>query len=589
MALLSNVRYPWEELQFRTQRRDYTRPRKIKPITAVDTETIDGIVWLIADNRGNYSFPKTWGEVLDWLDKNELWRTTIFAWNLDYDARAILALLPEEILLELALTDFHNSPHFKIHYVPRKFLVITYKQHKYQFFDLMQYYGTSLNNAAKEYLGVEKLDVDTKRLSNDEAYRRKNLNLIIKYCIRDAELTSRLGLMNVEMYAELGVHTNSWFSTGYIAGKYFLANGGIPRYHNRDAQRYAYYSYAGGRFECFKRGQFDEAYKYDLTSAYPAVIATLPNLDKGKWVREQKLDYDADLIFAHVRAKTFDNYVQPLHVKQNGLVMFPEIGEHNRVVTKSELEVMRDYELAEIEVQDAWHFYAESSDKPFATVRDMYEERAKLRKAGDKRQIVLKVVMNSLYGKFIQITPEIIPDVVNKVGPLFVPAYAAEITAQTRVALLRTILEKELEPIAFFTDAIITEDKMSVPRKTLGSWDLEKKGELVLLGCGVYGFNDSDSPDTHARGFSIPRTENLFTLLDKHSTKTTIPFKAYKPISLGEFAQQSILRQSHWLNQWILREKRLSINFDRKRHWSRQWSRASEILKGSIDSVPFRV
>lgn len=589
MEIVTNVRRSWEALTFGPQRRDTTQPKRLRPITAIDTETIDGVVWLISDSRGNHTFPLTWFEVLDWLEDCELYRSTIFTWNLDYDVRAILALLDDNTLLELAVTNRFESPYFSLHYVPRKFLVIRYNKHRYELFDLMQFYGSSLNAASKFYLYEEKLDMDAKRISNDAKYRAENREKIIEYCERDAELTARLGVLNAELYKSVGVRSNKWYSAGYISARYFLTHGTVPRYHFREPEQYAYYSYAGGRFECFKRGHFDQAYKYDIRSAYPFVISTLPNLDRGKWVRDTTIDYDADLIFARCRVVVPDHHIQPVYVRNTGVVVFPTIGSHYRILTKSELEVINDYDLAIVDVCEAWHFYADTNERPFAAIKDMFAKRIELKERGDNQEKVLKRIMNSLYGKFIQVTTDIVPQVTHRVGGLFLPSYASEITARTRSQILRTTLERDMSPIAFFTDAILTEEPEQLASGGLGTWGLEASGELLLLGCGVYTFRGETKSDTHFRGVDRVDGKSLFEVLQTNGRHSHISVSVERPISLGEYAHSSLFKERHHLNEWLARTKSIDINFDRKRRWSRQWFSCSEVFHGSHLSIPLQV
>jgi len=589
MRIVSNIRHVWDDLTFVPQRRDRRTPKRIRPIEAIDTETIDGQMWLLADSRGRYIFPSDLGQVLKWLEDGLLYRCTNFTWNLDYDARAILTMLDSNTLLELAVNNTVQTPYFQIDYVPRKFLTIRFNGHRYEFFDLMQYFNSSLNYAAKRYLGAEKDDIDAERINNDEEYRHDNLQDIVAYCIKDAELTARLGELNRDMYRELGVVTNRWYSTGYIAAKYYLANAKIPRMHNAEAQQYAYYAYAGGRFEVFRRGRFEDAHKYDISSAYPAVISTLPDLDNGHWSKTSDIDYDADLIYALVRVSTPEQYIQPLYLRRRGVVVYPTVAPHHRILTKSELEVIDDFGLGTYEVVNAWHFYANSSRSPFTVTKDIYHTRQELKARDDPRQLVLKVVMNSLYGKFIQVTTRVFPELERRVGTYFIPAYAAEITARTRTQLLRTTLERDMSPIAFFTDAILTDSRENLDSEGLGKWGLEKSGELVVIGCGVYGFIRTERPDTHLRGFSAPRSLDLEELLTEYSDKTTIPFYNKRPVSLGEWKQSVLHDTPSVLNQWKGRTRLLSINFDKKRRWAREWTRAEDVLRGSIDSVPIEV
>ena len=51
----------------------------------------------------------------------------------------------------------------------------------------------------------------------------------------------------------------------------------------------AYRSYYGGRFEILKRGFIGKGYLYDINSAYPYALTQIPDLSKGKWIKQKRI------------------------------------------------------------------------------------------------------------------------------------------------------------------------------------------------------------------------------------------------------------------------------------------------------------
>ena len=250
---------------------------------------------------------------------------------------------------------------------------------------------------------------------------------------------------------------------------------------------------------------------------------------------------------------------------------------------------MSDFDLATVDIIDAWHFYAETTERPFASIRDIFTERLRLQDIGDPREHVLKLVMNSLYGKFIQITPQLLPEPSLKVGPLFLPAYASEITARTRMQLVRTILERDIDPIACFTDCIMTASPENLASEGLGHWNLETSGRLLVLGCGVYEFESDSGTDTHTRGFRLPKDTGLIDILNSNTRKTHFEFTESRPVSIAEYFHYRLAESGHHVNEWVERTKSLSINFDKKRVWPSNFHDAGHALSSSMRGIPLQV
>jgi len=587
--VVSNVKYAFDELTLPRFRRQYTEPKRIKPNAALDTETADGRAYLITDSDNNVLYPDHWTDIMAWLFENERFRSINWLYNLDYDARAMLAWLPRESMFELWTLGEMVINDTTISYLPKKYFSVKEDKKKIDFFDLFQFFNTSLEKASQRWLSEGKHPIDSARIDRDAAYRRENHDAIEQYCLRDSELTKRLADINTDLFAQVDVRSNKWYSPAFISEKYFLRHTDFPRLHLKEAQRYAYYSYAGGRFEVFKRGYADEVYKYDIHSAYPYAMRDLPNLDLGRWDFLHEYDESADMAFCKVRLKSRENYVQPVHYKLGSLVVYPQADRHIRILTKPELDMILEYDLAEVKVINGWHFYNTHGDYPFRKIDEIWEWRQDLKDEKDPREKVIKLIMNSIYGKQIQINPRRLPTDELVTGNLFLPAYASEITARTRCTLVRECIERELSPIAFFTDAILLDSAESFSTGGLGCWGLEARGEAVILGSGIYSIRTNDGTKTKLRGFNDTPDYSLFDMLENNARSRSIPIHNRRPISLGEFVHRLHKTTAYTLNMWLNRDKTIHINFDRKREWEREFVNCQDALTHQIDSLPLAV
>ena len=117
---------------------------------ALDTETDqNGDILIIADSEGRYLDKITPDSLIKWLFSKRYQGTWNFFYNLTFDAEVILKTLGEEILSIYSKTrklEFTYDK-FKIQYIPAKKLTIRKGHHSAVFFDIAQYYQSSLVNA----------------------------------------------------------------------------------------------------------------------------------------------------------------------------------------------------------------------------------------------------------------------------------------------------------------------------------------------------------------------------------------------------------------------------------------------------------
>jgi hypothetical protein len=141
----------------------------------------------------------------------------------------------------------------------------------------------------------------------------------------------------------------------------------------------------------------------------------------------------------------------------------------------------------EIRVIEAMFFVPATDEKPFAFVQELFDLRASIiaENKNDVRGVVLKLAINSIYGKLAQS--------VGRKGqpPTFgSPWMAAAITARTRRKLIEAALTGPDSIVCFATDGIVSTSPLDVfvpPSKTLEHWEHEEaKHGGVFVRSGVY-------------------------------------------------------------------------------------------------------
>src|SRR2546425_6730615 len=116
-------------IRVRKQNRDPNCLEEKRPVVAMDTETDEGDIFLLAVSDGNHTDSISFEKIAKFLLRYEgYW---IFFYNLGYDAGCILKLLPKEILKSYKWKkelEFEYAG-YKIHYIDRKKLTISKKKH----------------------------------------------------------------------------------------------------------------------------------------------------------------------------------------------------------------------------------------------------------------------------------------------------------------------------------------------------------------------------------------------------------------------------------------------------------------------------
>lgn len=161
--------------------------------------------------------------------------------------------------------------------------------------------------------------------------------------------------------------------------------------------------YYGGRTEVFKRGVFEDVNYYDVNSLYPSVMIEeypLPNsVNKPKEISLKNImDYEG---VSEVKILTPENMNIPiLPFRKNDKLIFP-LGTFTGVYNHDELRYAISYGYKILRINNQI-IYTETF-KPFEKyIKDLYAIRKQWKEEGRQEELIPKLLMNSLYGKFGQ-------------------------------------------------------------------------------------------------------------------------------------------------------------------------------------------
>lgn len=281
---------------------------------------------------------------------------------------------------------------------------------------------------------------------------------------------------------------DQWFGPGQAAQKW-LDNIAAPKAQTWldvtpfDVTLAALASYYGGWFEIFCHGKVPgKSYEYDINSAYPSVIASLPCLLHGKWQSGDKAPYPDGLTLVYCRVKGSNPHAGPLpHRDKGGLISRPletmgwYLGEEIRDAKRAGL-------IDTVKVSRWFHYDPCDCPPPMAAIRDLYLRRLVVGKKSPEGQ-ALKLIYNSVYGKSAQSLGH--PKYANAL-------YASLITSGCRRRILEAIAthpKGTTDLLMVATDGVYFRSphpSLECDPEKLGAWSAETKHNLTLFLPGVY-------------------------------------------------------------------------------------------------------
>lgn len=577
------------------------RVKKVK-IFAFDIETINNNKDFYCGSivGKDYKF-FTWNkkDFIKEITSNQIFRnSSIFATNLMFDFYCLfdildslqdfkiierggnLILASSYIKYDSKDDNFYKNPENKKDY------------YKINFYDSWNHIKLSVANMGK-ILKMPKME-KPKFLGN-KAKTKKDKDYIKAYNIQDSYITYKFMEKLQEDYNDLGGNlkaTISSTSLDIFRRKYLKDFWKQPKKDDIIASYKAYY---GGRTETFKRGCFSKnnygnIHSYDVNSLYPYCLSKFkyPYINEYSY-RKKVLSEDIESFegFCQIHLKTPKVLDIPLLPVKSDKLLFPlgEIkGYYDFVSIRKALSL--GYEITEI----GEGLVFENTFNPFKSyINSMYKLRNKFKANNDKREIAVKLAMNSFYGKFgyryydkeflgtledyddnvsmfptshkdiyrfIKDEDSNIPSYVFPIFPLYVTSYARSV--------MFDYFKKVGYDKVFYTDTdcIFTTRKMNTGNE-LGELKLENKfNELILIKPKFYSGITDDK--------TIVKVKGLHGAIDSYSKFKDMVKKDDFKATRTHFRKlrSAIGFKDKWVNQTFEQLKEMQLE-DNKRIWEK--------------------
>lgn len=549
--------------------------RKKYIFNSIDIETVDNEIFLLGYHLNDvyyYTLDNFFETLNNILIKSVQENRDILTWS-RYDNHHIIKLILNnvikdnngkiEILKKIGkitpLLEYnYNSYNVTILNIIKDSIIIEVRfgksKKRVNIYNLKNLFQSDLLTIAKNYnltyyskLGDEYHIIDKERFYNDKEYKK----MVIKSNELDSKVIIDIANKFIESFIELsGSIPKTIYTAGSIARSFLLTNPEIDPYklnfyhffkdnpYYNKLLDYAMKSYHGGKIDSYVIGYVGDAYVVDITSAYPSVIAELPELTQNVIYKIGKEGLEK-FYYAFIRCNIYvpkSEFIHPLIVQSplSPVNISPQGFMKNIVITKPEYDYLLKYKNKynlKIDVID--YIAIEHNDKYIFRnlVYDLFEKRLIYKNEGNNALADLtKTIINSLYGITYELTPiyeisddEDIQKTGLRAGDFFNPIFASYITAKTRCLLSdasMNIIENGGKIYLHMTDSIIFDGRLDKEyykeEKTLGYFEKpERINDVIILGAGRYEYMKNGKYVIKNRGFHIDnRKESFYSKFD---------------------------------------------------------------------------
>lgn len=309
--------------------------------------------------------------------------------------------------------------------------------------------------------------------------------LIKEYCDQECYWGAEIFQKVLECTREIGLRLSRYDGAGSVAHA-MLKKHSIKDYMhqgiNRLPDEVILSGYNGGRFDITAFGLRGDAIEYDINSAYPYQALHLPCLSCSPWVYSADYDGNSPWAIWDVSWELDKSALwSPFPYRNNKGVYYLRNG-RGWYWADEVREAIRLYPDS-IRVHRGYRLNLQCDHQPFSFVQEYYDLRERLKKEGNLAELIIKLGLNSLYGKLAQNIAhgDSIPQTQCYI-------WAGIITSNTRAMLLASLRDDPASALLLATDAVIrtsTNDDLELATG-LGNWKPQPLPNLFIVGNGIY-------------------------------------------------------------------------------------------------------
>lgn len=570
---------------------------------AVDGEAEGSKYSLMCDSTMRSKYRKgglSTKECFDFLlsaDQDEL-----CCFGLTYDANNWLVSLHRDTLRVLwergSAVWVYGGAQYRIKWIPAKEIRIEHLNsgRKVTVVEVWSFFQTSFVKACEAW-GIAIPDEIKLMKERRGKFTKEELKRVTAYCLQECLFLSEIMDKLEATCNSVGIVPRKWIGPGQLAAA-MLEREGVGFHHRSDddlaagseptldAIRSAYF---GGRVEAYAQGDFEQTYSYDLNSAYPAGAMRLPSLAGAKLRRVAQYEPASPYALWHCHWDSERDFVTPFPARKKYDIWYPKRGSGWYHAIEVQEAVKQGHA---IQIDEGYVLEDYSDEQPFQWIPAMYEHRRQLKAEGDFGQMVLKLALNSLYGKMAQ-------GISYRGLPRWQSFYwAGMITAWTRAEIMKLISKQT--PLMVATDGVFFEKPLDIETgDRIGDWSAGYAEGFFLLKPGVYlawnglGHAQSDYVRKSRGFFSKEVNYGALRQLFKetpppHSVVNGYAYDSRRFIGMGTALHRKDFSQ--WLT-WRKDVRVIHFLLERRMAQTQQTlleGRYLRAIPGPVDSEPYR-
>lgn len=504
----------------------YDKKVKLRPFVAFDGEGEDGRYTVLAASDGRELVDRTGLSSVDCLnfllhskkDAINIW------YSFGYDVAMILKDIPFESHNRQDLRTLREEAKIRwdgyhITYIPGKVFEVWKREDGkrlvYTAYDVFSFFQKRFTDVAITWLGNVP-DIIVKGKEGREDFTNWKIEDIVQYNRAELEVLVLLMEEFRRVVYSTGYQVRYWYGPGAAAAEWLRVNG-IDKHIAElpsDMEDPVSRAYFAGRIDDAAWGKAERIFHYDINSAYPYAIRDLPSLVGLDWQLcqgDSEEDFSLRRVSWRIVGRTDGLYqwgVLPYRMR-DGRILFPLQG--HGWYWGVEVEAAKRYVASlhngsELVVHESWVPKGELTYPFREPVERDAQKRIEYKKKGDPAHWVLKLILNSLYGKLAQRIRK-----ASATTPRYqCYAWAGYVTAKTRSMLLDAIRLANGKIVSVMTDSIwslIPLEDLDIGEE-LGQWSYEQDHHsATFCGAGLYQVRDKKGElvksEYRSRGFSV--------------------------------------------------------------------------------------
>lgn len=508
----------------------------------------------------NNSLPHPIQDYLYFLVQGQLDDIRLFT-NLDYCVAILMRLLNLDKGAGQKLLDTHKLylilENVELFYITGKFFSISLGKHKdaptYKFADCSQYRELPLIKGGYSAATAKEA------CAQSEATGQEIIQCLSNLGLHPTVLTSPIKAYQKEVLDQLDLPTVS----------------DMPQ----EAAEWFYECSHRQWVEAFQIGHWDIAYDYDISSAYAAELADMPDIRCGTWIKDSVKPYNAILGVLRGWVDITSSFSPIMYEKEriNQLEYYTPTGRWYTYITQAEADIIYDYNLGSFKLDEGWWFVPfEWCEYPMRKIMNNLHELKE--KSSGLQKSIIKSIMVGCYGKTLESWSD-------RFGELFNPCWGTMVETNTRIKVFKLCdlaIRRGCQPLHISVDGVLLDKSLELASSNgLGAWKYSGAAPLIIASSGAVGFGNKQVEDNFALDYYKMRSL-ISDSPDSSCYKMKRPSLVSIPVAV-EYNRWDKLGEVYDI------ERSIDIQGENKRYYPEAPTTGRELLAGAYSSEPWEV